>query len=445
MHVLLRTRTWRTISACAAILALAGGAELAAQQPQQNDQSRRQPQQQSKPKATPQQRPAAKTPPTTAATAPKGEPPTPSQVGIATTARQAFMVDPLTSTVLLYKDADQPMAPSSMAKMMTVYLLFEELASGKVKLDTKFRVSEKAWRMSKQGSTMWVGDPGTEVSVEDLIKGMIVLSGNDACIVVAEGLAGSEDAFAERMTKRGQELGLTKTVFKNSSGWPAEGQHTTARDLAVLAWRTIEDFPKYYPYYAIQNWTYNNIKQDNRNRLLRSTNGVDGLKTGHTEEGGFGQTTSAVRDGRRLILVVNGIALGKGQHEGMAERALEASRLIDWGFREFSNTTVFRAGDVVAEAPVWLGVQEKVPLVIPRAVQITAPVGQTVQPRVVARYDGPLPAPIVKGTKLGTAAVTLPDGRIVEYPLQAGADVARQGVVGRVVSLVRHYVFGWLS
>jgi len=359
----------------------------------------------------------------------------PSQVGIGTLAKQAFMVDPQTSTVLLFKDADKPMHPSSMAKLMTIYILFDELNAGRLKLDTRFRVSERARNMG--GSRMFV-ELGSEVTVEDLIKGMIVLSGNDACVVVAEGLSGNEDSFAERMTAKGRELGMTGTVFKNSSGWPVEGQWTTARDLAVLSWRTIEDFPKFYRYYADMNWTYNNIRQENRNRLLKITPGTDGLKTGHTEEGGYGQATSAVRDGRRLILVVNGLA-------SMAERAQETSRVMEWGFRESANTTVFRAGDTVVEAPVWLGAQDKVALVVPRAVQITAPTGQTVTPRVVARFEGPLAAPIVKGTKVGTAAVTLPDGRVIEYPLETGADVARMGVVGRVTTMIQHYLFGWLS
>jgi serine-type D-Ala-D-Ala carboxypeptidase (penicillin-binding protein 5/6) len=405
-------------------------------------------QQQETPKRTQQQKPPPK--PAQKVAKPKSEPMasealSPSQIGIATPAQFAFMVDPQTSTVMLFKDADKPMHPSSMAKMMTVYILFDELAAGRLKLDSKFQVSEKAWRMSRQGSTMWVGDPGTEVTVEDLIKGMIVLSGNDACIVVAEGIAGTEDSFAERMNKKAKELGMTGTVFKNASGWPAEGQYTTAKDLALLAWHTINDFPKYYPYYSITSWTYNNIKQDNRNQLLRLTPGTDGLKTGHTEEGGFGQTTSAVRDGRRLILVVNGLAFGKPQHEGGRERARETTRLLEWGFREFTNTTLFKAGDTVVEAPVWLGTQDKVPLVAPRAVQMTLPTGQSANPRVVAKFDGPLPAPIAKGTKLGTAAVTLPDGRVMEYPLEAGADVPRQGLVGRIVSLARHYLVGWIS
>jgi D-alanyl-D-alanine carboxypeptidase (penicillin-binding protein 5/6) len=212
----------------------------------------------------------------------------------------------------------------------------------------------------------------------------------------------------------------------------------TARDLALLAWRTINDFPQYYPYYAQREFTYNGKTQPNRNLELKKLPGADGLKTGHTEEAGYGQTTSAIRNGRRLILVVNGLG-------SMADRAQETVRLLEWGFRESSNTTLFRAGDVIAEAPVWLGDQEKVALVSSRPIQITTLAGQTAQPRVVARFDGPLPAPIVKGAKLGSAAVTLPDGRTVEYPLEAGADVPRQGMFRRMVTLLRHYVFGWLS
>lgn len=389
-----------------------------------------------KPQAKPRTPPPSQSPKAAAAAqAAKMEALPPSQIGIPTLAKQAFLVDPQTSTVLLFKDADKQMHPSSMAKMMTIYILFEEITAGRVKLDTRFRVSERARNMG--GSRMFV-ELGSEVSVEELIKGMIVLSGNDACVVVAEGLSGNEESFAERMTKRGQELGMTGTVFKNSSGWPADGQWTTARDLALLAWHTINDFPQLYRYYAETNWTYNNIKQDNRNRLLKSTPGTDGLKTGHTEEGGYGQATSAIRDGRRLILVVNGLT-------SMAERAQETARLMEWGFRESTNTTIFRAGDLVVEAPVWLGAQDKVPLVVAQQVQVTTPTGQAASPRVVARFDGPLPAPIVKGTKLGTAVLTLPDGKTVEYPLEAGADVPRRGVVGRVTALIQHYLFGWLS
>ena len=411
---------------------IAGTATVAHAQQQEPRKQQTQPQ---KPAAKPKAPAAAPAKPAAPPAAAKTDALPPSQVGIGTLARQSFMVDPQTSSVMLFKDADQPMHPSSMAKMMTIYIVFEELAAGRIKLDTRFRVSERARNMG--GSRMFV-ELGSEVAVEDLIKGMIILSGNDACVVVAEGLSGSEESFADRMTKRGRELGMTKSVFKNASGWPADGQFTTARDLAVLAWRTIDDYPKYYRYYSETNWTYNNIKQENRNRLLKITAGTDGLKTGHTEEGGYGQATSAVRDGRRLILVVNGLT-------SMAERAQETSRLMEWGFREFTNTTIFRAGDTVVEAPVWLGAQDKVPLVVGRAVLVTTPSGQAASPRVVARYDGPLPAPLVKGTQIGTVAVALADGRIIEYPLEVGADVARMGVIGRVTTMIQHYLFGWLS
>ena len=430
MPVSLRTDRLRALLGTIVALALVGaGIDVLAQQTE--PPAKRQTQQ--KPPAKPRQ--TGSTKPSAKSEAAKTEALPPSQIGIGTLARQAYMVDPQTSTVLLFKDADKPMHPSSMAKMMTIYIVFEELASGRLKLDTKFRVSERARNMG--GSRMFV-ELGSEVSVEDLLKGMIVLSGNDACVVIAEGLAGSEDSFSERMTRKGRELGMTSTTFKNASGWPTDGQWTTARDLAVLAWRTIDDFPQYYHYYSEANWTYNNIKQENRNRLLKTTPGTDGLKTGHTEEGGYGQATSAIRDGRRLILIVNGMT-------SMAERAQETARLMEWGFRESTNTTVFRAGDVVAEAPVWLGTQDKVPLVVAKPIAITTPTGQAASPRVTAKFDGPLPAPIVKGSRLGTAALTLPDGRVIEYPLEAGADVPRRGVLGRVAAMIQHYLFGWLS
>ena len=433
--VLYPTDLLRRLALVVAACLVAGAAVTV--EAQQGDQPKKQAQPQ-KPPAKP--KPGTATPSKGAAapaasTAPKVEALPPSQIGIGTLARQAFMVDPQTSTVLLFKDADKAMAPSSMAKMMTIYIVFDEINAGRLKLDTRFRVSEKARNMG--GSRMFV-ELGSEVTVEDLIKGMIILSGNDACVVVAEGLSGTEETFAERMNAKARELGMVGTVFKNASGWPAEGQYSTARDLAVLSWRTIEDFPKLYRYYSESNWTYNNIRQDNRNRLLRTVGGTDGLKTGHTEEGGYGQSASAVRDGRRLILVVNGL-------NSMAERANETARLMEWGFRESTNTVVFRAGDTVAEAPVWLGTQEKVPLVVAKPVLVTAPTGQPVSPRVVARFDGPINAPIVKGTRLGTAVVTLPEGKVSEYPLEAGADVPRLGVFGRVAGTIRHYLFGWLS
>ena len=391
-------------------------------------------------KRTQSTKPAKPKPPTAKqAAAAKLDAAAPSDIGPTTVARYAYMIDMQTGTVLLAKDANKPMAPSSMAKMMTTYLLFEDLAAGKLKPETQFKVSERAYAITRgvHSSTMFL-ELGAEVSVLDLIQGIIVDSGNDASVAVAEGMAGSEEAFADRMNKKAHELGMTGSVFKNASGWPAEGQYVTAHDLAVLAEHTIKDFPKLYEHYAQREFAYNGIAQPNRNLELKTVPGVDGLKTGHTEEGGYGQTTSAIRNGRRLVLVLNGM-------DSIAERARETARLIEWGFRETSTTTILRAGDVLAEAPVWLGVQDKVPLVVPTAVQITTTAGQSAQPRAVAKFDGPIAAPVVKGTKVGTAVITMPDGRTVEYPLETGADVAKLGIVRRLMTTARHYLVGWLS
>jgi D-alanyl-D-alanine carboxypeptidase (penicillin-binding protein 5/6) len=391
-------------------------------------------------KRTQSTKPAKPKPPTAKqAAAAKLDAAAPSDIGPTTVARYAYMIDMQTGTVLLAKDANKPMAPSSMAKMMTTYLLFEDLAAGKLKPETQFKVSERAYAITRgvHSSTMFL-ELGAEVSVLDLIQGIIVDSGNDASVAVAEGMAGSEEAFADRMNKKAHELGMTGSVFKNASGWPAEGQYVTAHDLAVLAEHTIKDFPKLYEHYAQREFAYNGITQPNRNLELKTVPGVDGLKTGHTEEGGYGQTTSAIRNGRRLVLVLNGM-------DSIAERARETARLIEWGFRETSTTTILRAGDVLAEAPVWLGVQDKVPLVVPTAVQITTTAGQSAQPRAVAKFDGPIAAPVVKGTKVGTALITMPDGRTVEYPLETGADVAKLGIVRRLMTTARHYLVGWLS
>src|SRR5476649_226973 len=438
-HVLLRSsRVW----SLALLLALAGIAgPLVDVSAQQSEQPRRQ-QVQPKPKAPAKpaaQQPASGPKQAAAAQAARLDAAGPSQIGPPTVARFACLIDAQTGAVLLAKDAEKPMAPSSMAKMMTVYLMFEDLTSGKLKMDTRFSVSERAYAITRgmHSSTMFL-ERTDQPAVSDLVQGVIVVSGNDASVVVAEGMAGSEENFAERMNKRAKEIGLTGSVFKNSSGWPQEGQMVTERDLAVLAMRTVRDFPQFYHYYAQRDFTFNGKVQANRNLELKSVAGVDGLKTGHTEEGGFGQTTSAIRDDRRIILVLNGMS-------SMAERAQETARLIEWGFRESSNTTIFRAGDVVSEAPVWLGMQDKVPLTIPVPVMMTTTVGQTAQPRVVAKFEGPLPAPIAQGTRVGTAAVTTPDGRTREYPLEAGADVPKLGVVSRITVIAKHYLFGWLS
>ena len=349
-----------------------------------------------------------------------------------TAAKQVIIVDYATGTELFSKNADEIMEPASMTKMMTIYLLFERLKSGALSLNDTFLVSENAWR--KQGSKMFV-PVGERVKVEDLIRGIIVQSGNDASIVVAEGLAGSEEAFAQQMTEKAHELGMTHTVFKNASGWPEEGHHTTARDLATLAAATIRNFPEYYKYYSEKTFVYNKIKQGNRNPLLYRDNGADGLKTGHMEAAGYGLTASAKRDNERLILVAHGMS-------SMKERAAEANRLMDWAFREFHSYPLFKAGEKVADARVWLGATETVPMVLEKDLSAVIKRSSRKDMKVVVQLEEPIAAPIKKGAQIGKLVVTAPDAKPLERPLLAAADVAPLGLAGRVEEAIGYLVWG---
>jgi D-alanyl-D-alanine carboxypeptidase (penicillin-binding protein 5/6) len=349
-----------------------------------------------------------------------------------TAAQEAIIVDYATGATLFAKNADRIIEPASMTKMMTIYLLFERLKNGSLSLDDTFLVSERAWR--KQGSKMFV-PVGKRVAVHDLIRGIIVQSGNDAAIVVAEGLAGSEDAFAKQMTEKARELGMTNTVFQNASGWPAENHHTTARDLATLAAATIRNFPEYYKYYSEMEFTYNKIKQGNRNPLLYTNSGADGLKTGHTESAGYGLTASAVHGDQRLIMVAHGMG-------SMRERARESARLLDWAFREFASYPLFKGGEKVADADVWLGDQETVPLVIQDDVTAVMKRSNRKKLKVAVQLEEPVAAPIVKGTEIGKLVVTAPDMNPIERPLLAGADVGPLGMVGRFKAAVSYLIWG---
>jgi D-alanyl-D-alanine carboxypeptidase (penicillin-binding protein 5/6) len=359
---------------------------------------------------------------------------TPAQTPIGpldTAARYAIIIDYNTTTTLMDKDADVPMVPSSMTKLMTAYIVYGMLKAGRLKLDQTLPVSEKAWRMG--GSKMFV-PLGGQVSVEDLIRGMIVQSGNDACVVLAEGISGSEEQFVELMNQKAAELGLTNSHFLNSTGWPEAGHVMSARDIAMLARRIIMDFPEYYKYDSEKDFKYNNIEQWNRNPLVQK--GVaDGLKTGHTDEGGYGMVASAERAGRRVILVVNGLT-------SMHQRAEEGERLLEWAFREFEDVTLFSAGDTVESAPVWLGASPTVPLVGGRDLVVTLPRGWRSKAKVSVEYESPIPAPVVRGTPVAKLTVTgagVPDSSI---PLLAGADVPRLGLPGRAMAVLTHMVTG---
>jgi serine-type D-Ala-D-Ala carboxypeptidase (penicillin-binding protein 5/6) len=351
---------------------------------------------------------------------------------VDTSAKQGVMIDYNTGTVLFDKNADQRMAPSSMSKMMTLYILFERVKAGRIKMSDTLAVSERAWRTG--GSKMFV-PVGARVSVQDLIQGIAVQSGNDACVVVAEGLDGSESAFAEEMNKKARELGLKDSHFVDSSGLPDPQQYMTARDLSLLGRHLIRDFPDFYHYFSEIDYAYHNIKQGNRNPLLYKKLDVDGIKTGHTDAGGYGLTVSALRNGRRLILVLNGMS-------SVNERSREAERLLDWGYREWSNFALLKPGEKVSEAEVWLGAQPTVPLVADQDVVVTLPTTERDAMKVTVTYDGPIPAPIAKGATVAKLRIEAPDVPVVEIPLKAGDAVERLGFFGRMVAALRYLVRG---
>ncbi len=351
---------------------------------------------------------------------------------LETNAREAFIMDFDTGTVLLNKEGDTLTEPASMTKMMTVHMLFKHIKDGSVSMDDTFHVSEKAWR--KGGSKMFV-EVNSDVSVSDLLHGIIVQSGNDAAIVVAEGLAGTEDAFATEMTEEARNIGMTKSVFKNATGWPAEGHLVTVHDLATLARDTIRDFPELYKLYSVKEFTYNGIRQPNRNPLLGTSAGVDGLKTGHTETAGYGLTASAERDGRRLILVVNGLG-------SVRERRTESQKLLDWGFREFDNYDLFAKDETVGSANVWLGAETKVDLVSDKDILLTLPRSARNDMKVSVVYEGPIPAPITKGAQVASLKVEMADQETREFPLYAAHDVGRLGFIGRIGAAIKYLLWG---
>nr|WP_246337336.1 D-alanyl-D-alanine carboxypeptidase family protein [Azospirillum oleiclasticum] len=355
-----------------------------------------------------------------------------SAASLDTIARQAILIDQTTHTVLFEKNADQRMPPSSMSKIMTMYMVFEALKEGRLSLDHTLPVSERAWRM--QGSKMFV-ELNNVIKVDDLIKGVIIQSGNDACIVLAEGLAGSEPAFAERMNQRAKELGLTGTNLVNSTGWPDPNHYMTARDLSILAEHLIEDYPQYYHYYSMREFTYHGIKQGNRNPLLYRNIGVDGMKTGHTDAAGYGLTASAERDGRRLILVVNGLP-------SMQARADESARLIEWGFREFDTYALFKAGDTIEQVDTWLGASDKVPVTVASDLKVTLARADRPNMKVSLVTESPVPAPIRKGDRVGKLVISGPGFPTKEVPVVAATDVEKLGVFGRIFAAAKYLVLG---
>jgi serine-type D-Ala-D-Ala carboxypeptidase (penicillin-binding protein 5/6) len=352
--------------------------------------------------------------------------------GMETQATHAFVIEAETGTVLLDKAADERMPPASMSKIMTAYVVFDMLKQGRAKLDDELPVSERAWRL--QGSKMFV-PIGGRIKIDDLLKGVIIQSGNDACLVLAEGLAGSEEAFLELMNQKAKEIGIKDSHFANVDGLPNPDHWMTARDLATLSIRTIQDFPEYYHYYSEMGYEYNNIKQGNRNPLLYKGVGADGLKTGHTEEAGYSLTAAVKRDDRRIILVLGGLPT-------MKARAQESERLIEWAFREFNDYKLFAAGDKVEDAEVWLGSDPKVPLTVGKDLVVTLPRKSRKDMKVTIDYDRPIPAPVKQGDTVGKVVMTAPDVPSAEAPLIAAASVDRMNALGRIATLAGYLVWG---
>jgi serine-type D-Ala-D-Ala carboxypeptidase (penicillin-binding protein 5/6) len=346
-----------------------------------------------------------------------------------TRARAAFVIDLSSGTVLLDKNADDPLPPASMSKLMTLYVAFEALRDGRLNLNEKLPVSQHA--MSYGGSTMFL-DTTDKVRVEDLLRGIIVLSGNDACAVIAEALSpdGTEAGFSRYMTKRGKLLGMTHSTFANSNGWPAAGHRMSVRDLGILATRLITDFPEYYPMFSETEFAFDGrAKQNSRNRnpLLSLGIGADGLKTGHTKEAGYGLVGSAKQGGRRVVFVISGLDSG-------AARAEEAEAIVNWSFRQFAEKTIAQEGQAIAHAEVWMGRQPSVGLVAAEDLNILMPVlaGKKVMADVV--YVGPIDAPIAKGQQLAELVVSRESLPEIRLPLVADRDVPVGGFVNRVMT-----------
>lgn len=344
-----------------------------------------------------------------------------------TRASAAYVFDQTTGTVLLEKNADAPLPPASMSKLMTLYMAFEAIAQGRLSVDERLPVSELA--MSYGGSTMFL-DTTDRVRVEDLLRGIIVLSGNDACVVIAEALSpdGTETGFARMMTERARDLGMMNSTFVNSNGWPAAGHRMSMRDLGILADHIITDYPTFYPLFAEQRYEFDGRAPqnvNNRNPLLGLGIGADGLKTGHTQEAGYGLVGSAKQGDRRIIFVITGL-------ESQQARAEEAERIVNWAFRQFTEVEVLRAGTRIAEAEVWMGEAPLVGLTAAEDLSLLVPAlnAESIDAEVV--YDGPVEAPIAAGDEIAELVIHLEGLPETRIPLVADADVARGGFQARL-------------
>lgn len=354
-----------------------------------------------------------------------------------TKAKNAILMDYETGAYLFTKNHQDMIAPASMSKLMTIYVLLSKIKDGEVSLDDKYTVSENAWRKggaASGGSTMFL-KIGQEVRVEDLLKGILIQSGNDACIVVAENLAGSEEEFASMMNETAEKIGLENAHFVNATGLPHPEHKISVEDLAILARHIIKEFPEFYHLFSEKEFTFNGIRQGNRNPLLYSLKGADGLKTGHTSEAGFCLTGTAVRNDRRLIEVMTGLESNK-------QRSEETESLMTWGFANFDNYKFFTKNQIMAEVPVWYGTSKSVAAVVPEEVIKT--IKKSAKSKYGAKmiYDEPLKAPILQGDKIGELFITYNDEIVDKIPLVAKDNVAKIGPFSRFLENLKYFVFG---
>ncbi len=353
-----------------------------------------------------------------------------------TEAKNAILMDASTGEYLFVKNHDQMIPPASMSKLMTIYLLFDALKKGDVSLEDTFDVSENAWKkggVASGSSTMFL-NVGDKVKVEDLIRGIIIQSGNDACITVAENLSGSETAFVEDMNKKAEELHLENSHFANATGWPHPEHRMSVEDLAKLAMLIINDFPEFYHIFSQQEFTYNGIKQWNRNPLLYTMKNADGLKTGHTEEAGFSLVASAKYKDRRLIEVMAGMKSNK-------ERSEEANNLMNYGFYEFDNYEIANASDALDNIAVWYGEEKEVPVGVSKTIIKTMKKNKSKTIKIKLSYDTPIVAPIAKGDKVGELIVEY-NKNIEKYPLVAQKSVNKIGMLEKFLTNVKYIIFG---
>ena len=344
----------------------------------------------------------------------------------------AVVVDFQTGAILYEKNATSKVYPASMSKLMTLYILFEEIENGNYTLDTKLEVSEKAWR--KGGSKMFL-EMGKDVSVKDLLKGIIIQSGNDACIVVAENISGDESSFADLMNKKAKEIGLYNSNFTNSTGWPDENHYMTASDLAILSSRIIKDFPQFFYLFKEKKFSYNNISQNNRNPLLYSYNFADGLKTGYTEDSGYSLAATAVKSNRRLILILSGLNSEK-------ERKDEAKKLFEWAFKNFVNISLYKKEDVVQQIDVWIGKKAVTDLYSKQDIIFTVKKENRKNFQAKVIFDNPIVAPINTETAYGKLVVGNTTNGLLEYPLYSKEIIEKAGFFKKITNSLSYLIFG---